>query len=315
MRGGLGGGQRAAVLDEVAEVGVLLLADRGLERDRLLRDLDDLADLLGRDLDLLALGHRLGDLLDRRLAAELLEELARDADQPVDRLDHVDRDADRPGLVGDRARDRLPDPPRRVRRELEALLEVELLDRADQADVALLDQVQEGHAAADVLLRDRDHQPEVRRGQLLARVAPDPHQLALAVRELGVLRDLGVVAHELEQVRVVAGEDPALERRERDAVARPVVDRPEPDVVARVEVAVVHGEVRPVEQRQERLGRPPRGLLAVRRVRLDRLVVGVRSFRASLISSFVPSDWASLPARTRWKSGCGVSRSAASSPR
>ena len=46
VRGGLGRGQRAAVLDEVAEVGVLLLTDRRLERDRLLRDLDDLADLL-----------------------------------------------------------------------------------------------------------------------------------------------------------------------------------------------------------------------------------------------------------------------------
>ena len=81
MRGGLGRRQRAAILDEVAEVGVLLLTDRRLQRDRLLRDLDDLADLLGRDLDLLALRHRLGDLLDRRLATELLQEPARHADQ------------------------------------------------------------------------------------------------------------------------------------------------------------------------------------------------------------------------------------------
>src|SRR3954451_2124003 len=98
---------------------VLLLTDRRLEGDRLLRDLDDLADLLGGDLDLLALRHRLGDLLDRRLPAELLEELARDADEAVDRLDHVDRDADRPSLVRDGARDRLTDPPGGVRRELE----------------------------------------------------------------------------------------------------------------------------------------------------------------------------------------------------
>src|SRR6185436_9649169 len=41
VRRGLGRRQRAPVLDEVAEVGVLLLADRRLERDRLLRDLDD----------------------------------------------------------------------------------------------------------------------------------------------------------------------------------------------------------------------------------------------------------------------------------
>src|SRR4029453_1813939 len=61
------------VLDEVAEVGVLLLADRGLQRHRLLADLEDLADLLGRDLHLAA------DLSGGGLAAQVLEELALDA--------------------------------------------------------------------------------------------------------------------------------------------------------------------------------------------------------------------------------------------
>ena len=69
----------------------------------------------------------------------------------------------------------------------------------------------------------------------------------LAVAHLGLRRDLGVEAHPAQQVRVVAGLDPALERVERDPVAGPVVDRPQPDVVARVEVAVVDREVRPVE--------------------------------------------------------------------
>src|ERR1043165_1129514 len=87
------------VLDEVAEMGVFLLTDRRLERDRLLRDLQDLADLVERQL------HALGDLFRRRLAAELLDEVARRADELVDRLDHVDRDADRARLVGDRAGD------------------------------------------------------------------------------------------------------------------------------------------------------------------------------------------------------------------
>src|SRR5207247_8349342 len=72
MRRCLGRRQRAPVLDEVAEVRILFFADRRLERDRLLGDLDDLADLLRGDRDLLSLGHRLGDLLDRRLTATLL---------------------------------------------------------------------------------------------------------------------------------------------------------------------------------------------------------------------------------------------------
>ena len=83
---------------------------------------------------------------------------------------------------------------------------------------------------------------------------PIDHDVALAIAQLGVQRHLGVEAHPLEQVGVVAGLDPALEGREGDLVAGPVVDRAQPDVVARVEVAVVDGQVRPVEQRQERLG-------------------------------------------------------------
>ena len=101
-----------------------------------------------------------------RLAAEVLQQLALHADELVDRLDHVHGDPDRARLVGDRARDGLADPPRGVRRELEPLRVVELLHRADQAEVPLLDQVEEQHPAADVALGDRDDQAEVRLDQL-----------------------------------------------------------------------------------------------------------------------------------------------------
>src|SRR5919205_3276327 len=60
------------VLHEVAELGLVLLADRLLERDRLLGHAQDVADLA---LGALELG---GDLLGRRLAAERLDELALD---------------------------------------------------------------------------------------------------------------------------------------------------------------------------------------------------------------------------------------------
>src|SRR3972149_6075164 len=85
------------------------------------------------------------DLPDRRLAAQLLQQATRYADEPVDRLHHVHGDADRARLVGDGAGDGLPDPPRGVGRELVALLVVELLDRPDEADVPLLDEIQEAH--------------------------------------------------------------------------------------------------------------------------------------------------------------------------
>src|SRR5262245_2934086 len=154
---------RSLVRHEVAERGVLLLADRLLEGDGELRHPQDLAHLLDVDLELLR------DLLGQRLAAEPLDELALDVDDLVQLLDHVDRDPDRPRLVGDRAGDRLADPPRRVRRELEPASIVELLDGAYQPQRPLLDEIQEGEAASEVALRDGDDQPKVRLDHVLLR--------------------------------------------------------------------------------------------------------------------------------------------------
>src|SRR5436189_6359265 len=60
---------RVVVLDEVAEVRVLLVADRGFERQRLLGDLERLAHPLQRRAKLLR------DLLRRGLADDLVDEL------------------------------------------------------------------------------------------------------------------------------------------------------------------------------------------------------------------------------------------------
>src|SRR5262249_14344846 len=67
----LGGRDDALVFDEVAEMRIFLFADGGLERDRLLRDLQDLPDLVEREL------HLLGDLFGGRLASVLLNEVTR----------------------------------------------------------------------------------------------------------------------------------------------------------------------------------------------------------------------------------------------
>src|SRR5262249_19781026 len=90
--------------------------------------------------------------------------------QLVDRLDHVDRDADGPRLIGDRARDRLANPPRRVGRELVPAAVLELVDRLHQTDVAFLNQVEELQPAVGVLLRNRDDQPQVGFDELLFRL-------------------------------------------------------------------------------------------------------------------------------------------------
>lgn len=66
----------------------------------------------------------------------VLKELALHANELVDGLDHVHGNTDGTGTVGDSARDGLTDPPRGVRGELKALLVVELLDGANQTEIA-----------------------------------------------------------------------------------------------------------------------------------------------------------------------------------
>src|SRR5207247_11093060 len=117
-------GLSALVGDELAELRLLLVSDGLLETDRRLRAARDRLDLLGID------SRDVGDLLGGRLAAQLGDELALGPADLVELLHDVHGDPDRPRLVGERASDRLSDPPGRVRRELEALAGVERLVRA-----------------------------------------------------------------------------------------------------------------------------------------------------------------------------------------
>src|SRR5690606_5968120 len=130
------------IFDEVAQVAVFFLADRRLQRHGLLAHLLDLPDpfrrISERRIGLAGFGHAPGDLFACRFAAVLLHEAPAYADELVDGFHHVDGDADGACLVGDGAGNRLPDPPRCVGRELEALAVVELLDGPDEADVPFL---------------------------------------------------------------------------------------------------------------------------------------------------------------------------------
>ena len=184
------------VLDQVGDH-ALAVADRRLERDGILDEVEQLPHALRGEAGV----H--GDLVDRRVAVELLRELAARALRAAHLLGDVDGKPDRAALVGERTRHGLADPPGRVRRELVAHLVVELLDRADQAEVALLDQVEERHAGLRVVARDRHHEPQVALDQaplreLVAEVLA-PRELALlGRREQPPVADLADV--ELQRV-------------------------------------------------------------------------------------------------------------------
>ena len=150
----------AGVFQELAEAAILALADRPVEADRMPADVHHPAGFLDADVG------RPGGFFGRRLAAQLLLQPLGDVAQPREHVDHVDRDADRAGLIGDGPGDRLPNPPGGIGRKLVAAAIFELVDRPHQAGVPFLDQVQEAQAAVAILLGDRHDQPQVAAGKL-----------------------------------------------------------------------------------------------------------------------------------------------------
>src|SRR3546814_3115039 len=82
----------------------------------------------------------------------------------------------------DLAGDRLPDPPGRVGAELVATAIFELVDRLHQADLALLNQVQELQAAVGVFLGAGDDEAQVRFHHLLLRSEEQTSELQSLMR-------------------------------------------------------------------------------------------------------------------------------------
>src|ERR1700722_259492 len=102
---GFGRRNRLAILDKVTQVRIFFLANGSLKRDRLLCDLQHFPDLCYRNI------HPASNLHSRRFASHLLHQLPRSTDQLVNRFDHVHRNTNGPGLIGDRTRNRLANPP------------------------------------------------------------------------------------------------------------------------------------------------------------------------------------------------------------
>ena len=152
---GVNGRQGLDVFNEVAQVAVFVITDRGFHGDRFLGDLQYLADLV------LGHFHALAQLFRRGLAAHLLQHLTGDAVEFVDGFDHVHRNTDGAGLVRDGAGDGLTNPPCGVGGELVATAILEFVDRLHQADVAFLNQIEELQAAVGVLLGNGDNQTQV----------------------------------------------------------------------------------------------------------------------------------------------------------
>src|SRR5215210_5325912 len=111
----------------------------------------------------------------------------------MERPGAVERHADDPALLGERLQNRLADPPHGIGNELDALGLVELVGGADEAEVALVDQVRERDSLILVLLGDRDHKAKIAANELVERL-PVADANALGEAHLLLLRNQGILA-------------------------------------------------------------------------------------------------------------------------
>mmetsp|Transcript_8701 Transcript_8701/g.20531 ORF Transcript_8701/g.20531 Transcript_8701/m.20531 type:complete len:255 (-) Transcript_8701:195-959(-) len=138
-------------------------------------------------------------LLARRLTGGVVGDRPGAADG-VDARDHVRGHADHAPVLVDAARDRLPDPPVRVRAEAPALGRLELLRRSDQPDGAVLHEVLQRHPAPLELEGHGDDEAQVGLNQPIPR-GPLPLQLQMQL----VGRRVAIHVREAERARPLAG--------------------------------------------------------------------------------------------------------------
>ena len=148
------------VLDEIAQVGIVVVSDGSFHGDGLLGDLQDLADLVLGHFHLQRQGGWIG------LQSSFLQDLTRNAVHLVDGFDHVHRNTDGACLVRDGAGDGLANPPGGVGGKLVTTAVLEFVHGLHQTDVALLNQIQKLQAAIGVLLGNGNHQSQIRLGHL-----------------------------------------------------------------------------------------------------------------------------------------------------
>jgi len=156
---------RLFVLDEVAEL-CAILADGLLQRDGV-GDTEREFDLVDRDTGLF------GDFIRLRITPEFRFETGLRGPHCGESVVQVNGDPNGSRLVGDRARDRLANPPRGVGGELEALAPIELLDSPDQTEVSFLNEVEEVDTGRVCISPGiGDDQPQVRCEKRILGFAP-----------------------------------------------------------------------------------------------------------------------------------------------
>ncbi len=141
---------------------VTIATDRGIHRGDLLVELEHTIYVVYRAIQCK------GDVLCSRFMIETMGEFTSSTQINVQLFDHMDRQADGAGLVHDGPLYGLADPPSGIGGKTKAAFRVEFLYRADEAKVALFDEIQQHQAAVVVATGDLDHQSQVGLNHALA---------------------------------------------------------------------------------------------------------------------------------------------------
>src|SRR6185437_8032492 len=148
-----------------------------------------------------------GQLNPRWFASELVSERVGPALHAIQLSSAAHGNAHRAAVVGDRLYDRLPDPPDRVRDELDAVRVVELLSGANEAEVAFVDQIGQRNAVVLVALGDRHDEAQIGADESVERLRVAG---ANAAGELGFLvsreQRVGANLVQVGRQRIAAGQ-------------------------------------------------------------------------------------------------------------
>ena len=151
----IAGIQTVRVRQQFAEVHLAVTADRQIQRNHFRSEPCGPFHRFDRQ------SATVGQFVGVRLAAERLTERSGSVGDFADDFDHVDGNPDGAGLIRHGPENCLTHPPAGVSGKTATAAVVELFDRPHQSDVAFLNDVREGKAAAAVVFRHADHQAQI----------------------------------------------------------------------------------------------------------------------------------------------------------
>ena len=143
------------ILNEIPKRAVFFIPHGRFQTDGLFGDFHDLADFIQRHLQLN------GQFLGCGFAANFMHHLARCAHNFIDGFDHMNRDPNGSGLIGDGSCDGLTNPPCGIGGKFVASAVFKFIHGLHQANVTFLDQIQKLQSSVRIFFGNGDDKAQV----------------------------------------------------------------------------------------------------------------------------------------------------------